>query len=202
MTDEELKLRLRQVPVPAPADGAQERAWHRARLAFENRADPGVLAPSGRAWGFRTLVASLVLCGVIGAAFLAGHWSGQRSAVVASLDQDQRLLGELNRLFPGQLQAIICSGRETEIVTSSDQATFSRQPLVVELRQHDHRVRIVSFSGQRVIAEIDGQRQVLEFLLTSEGAILVSGETFLWQSDRPQIAGGFEIQARPLTASL
>ncbi len=194
MNNDDLKHRL-QFRVPPPAEGAKERAWQRAEMAFLNGSREPEATNAPRSW--RVLAVAMVTCAAIAGAFFIGR----RSADPA-LGEDIRLLAELRSLFPGQLQAIIRSGDQTEIVTSTDATTFSHQPLLVELRERGQRIRIVSFSGQRITAELDGDQITLEFLVTPAGAVIVTGDRFVWRSDQPHALGGLEINARQLTASL
>jgi hypothetical protein len=195
MNDHELKQRLDQLRIPPPAEGAKERAWHRAELAFVNRT-PESDNSLGR-WGFKASALALAGCVLIATAFVLGRWSSAPSA-----SDELRLLSEFQRLFPGQLQAVIRSGDRTEIVTSAEATTFSDQPLLVELREGGQWLRIVSFSGQRITAQLAGRAVTLEFLVTPAGAVIVAGDSFVWQSDRPHPVGDLAVEARRLTASL
>ncbi len=195
MNDDELKQRLNQLRVPPPADGARELAWHRTGLAFRN--GPREPAPAEARWGLRTFAVAMAVCVVTAAAFMLGRWSNDPAP-----SAELRLLTEMQRLFPNQLQAVIFLDGRTEILTSEEATTFSGQPVLVALRDREHEVRIVSFSGQRITTKLDGRNVVLEFLVTPEGALIVAGDSFLWRSDRPEIVHGFQLEAHQLTAGL
>jgi hypothetical protein len=195
MTDDELRQQLKGLPVPAPQEGAEERALHRARVAFE----AGRLEQPAPASGshLRWLLLGAVGCLLITAAFVLGRWSGTKEPT-----DEGRLLAEVQRLFPNQLQAIIHSRAGSDILTSSESSTFSQQPLLVELRENGYRLRIMSFSGQRISVTLHDRPITLEFLLTPDGKVLVAGDNFLWRSDRPAVVDGLQIEARALTARL
>lgn len=194
MKDDDLMQRL-QLHVPPAAEGAKERAWLRAEVAFHNRSHEPKATNAHRSW--RVLAVAMATCVVIAGAFILGRQSADPAPV-----DDLRLLAELRGLFPGQLHALIRSGDQTEILTSTEATTFSRQPLMVDLRQHGQRIRIISFSGQRITAALNGRQMALEFLVTPGGAVIVTGDKFVWRSDQPHAVDEFEIQARQLTASL
>lgn len=97
-----------------------------------------------------------------------------------------RILEELQAVFPKQLSAFIVSPEKSEIITTDRPSTFSSQPLLVELRTPKSAVRIVSFSGQTVTAKVDNQEYSLEFLITGDGHVLITGDNFHWHSADPQ----------------
>ncbi len=202
MPDPDLRATLSALRPPAPSETARARALHRATLAL---AAPAAVAerrsrfvPSSALPIFATLASCLLLA--------LGIWSTPPSvapSAIASADSSRQLLAELHALFPGQLNAVIDRDGTLKLdlaASSSLPPAAEDQAVVVELNRAGFRLRILAYSGRPVHLELDGVPFRLDPLLTSDGDVLLAGDTFVWSSAEPaaDALDGWHIAARPL----
>lgn len=195
MTDDDLKRKLRTLEVPAPGEAARARAWHRARLAFassERGRTTSQTVESPARWAlFRWAVPTLA------AAIWAAIWLfalPPRGTAIAW----NRVLQEMETVFPNRLNAVIERDGAFEVELSQDNAAAPGQPIMMEFRRGSHALRVLGFSGRRVCVDLDGVKACFEPLVTGEGTVILSGENFLWSPEHPSAPDGFKVQARAL----
>lgn len=210
MPDSDLSKILSALRPPVASEAARERALHRSTLALDAaRATPP--APEntperGRRRGlafaqFATVAAAVTLLGI-------GLWLSppRASAPDVAEENPRRLLAELNRLFPGLLNAVIeqDGALRLDLAPTASPTATEDQAVVVDLRRAGRHLRILAYSGRATRVEIDGKLLSLEPLITSAGEVLVAGDDFVWSSASPSTGAvaGWQIVARPLALPL
>lgn len=220
MSDDSLKATLRQLKVPAPNERAMQRACSRAEIAFANRpqlsADPaGMAAGVDRGIGLpwrRRWPLLLAGCAVAAATLTILKLNiGKHGGVSGSLGEEPRrdaaLLAEVEKLFPGQLDALVEHGTALSIDLSHSTrhpklatANSPSQPLEVTLVRDGKSIRIIGYSGRDVTVQInDRQQETFQPLMDGDGNVILVGRDFVWTSKHPSPVGGYQVEARPLT---
>lgn len=190
MNNERLNELLLSVAAPPVDPAVQEKACHRATLAFRSRlAEPA----SGRTWGLFARLACFAFAAVALLGFAVWHYNSSAKF------PDSRLLAEMEALFPGQLNGVIASGGEVHLDVAAQAAPFPTfQPLAVTLRRGRHVVKVLGYSGRKVCVNLDGRPRCLEPLATPNGQVIVEGDDFLWSKARPVRVAGYRVEAHSL----
>jgi hypothetical protein len=200
---------LAKLPVPAPSEGAQERALHRATVALrQNQADAAI--PAGDLPWLRwkgVLVATLAIAMAVAA---IAYWrSGKpmhaQDAVAWSLKTDRLMLRQIEALFGAQLSAVVVrSGAAPDIRLSDNaQSTMGQaQPLVIELMRGAEMIRVLGYSGRTVCLQLAGRKVCFEPLATGDGNVILAGSNFCWTSqDQDGQLNGYHVSAKLLPDS-
>ncbi|MCC5790689.1 MAG: hypothetical protein JJT75_13740 [Opitutales bacterium] len=203
MSDRDPQLPLPSEPPPKPSQEARERAWQAARTALQESCPKPSCKISFSLFPALTLAAAACLALVLGGWL---WWTSENTSTqsiaespepaapesppkdFAALEEPTmayRILEELQSLFPGQFAAYISSPEKSEIVTAESSSTYSSQPVLVELRSASSTLQIVSFSGQTITTKVEDKEYSLEFLITGDGHLLITGEDFHWHSADP-----------------
>ncbi len=134
----------------------------------------------------------------------------QRTLATRQIAADQIMLAELDRLFPGQLNAVVerngtvqidmipDAGRHSEITTNHS------QPLVVQFEHPEEgkRLRIISYSGHNVQVRLNGVSLSFDILATGSGDVMLAGDHFVWSPANPTLIAGWQVCTQPLTSIL
>ncbi|MEY4488962.1 MAG: hypothetical protein RIQ79_1470 [Verrucomicrobiota bacterium] len=208
MPDADLRNQLSALHPPAPDETARGRALHRATLALASAPAPASAPARGTrpsfAFGFSAL-AALAVALTLGVTFFT------RSGVspitqLPSPSTDAVVLAEVEKLFPGQLNALIDRDGvlQLDLRPASDSAApdSADQALLVELVRDGRRLRVISYSGRSVRVQLDGVELHFDALLTGAGEIVLAGADFIWTSATPRRLAGWRVEARPLVATL
>jgi hypothetical protein len=224
MNDKTLRDILKQLPVPPPSDAAREKALARAAVAYVNRPTVSQVPDEaeGNHWvweiffGAKGLGSACVLVLALVCFLTPRRWREKISpnsevaggeltetARHASGDDrlDAKLLGEMESLFRGQLDAVISRGNEVSLDLDpglSTDAAPSSQPLAVILRRGKQIVRVLGFSGREVCVQLDGRKECFEVLVNGNGKVFLVGHDFVWSDDNPKPVAGFQVEAHPL----
>lgn len=215
MEDQRLRKLLGEMRAPAVRIEAQEKAVNEARCAWEEErrtANRTADIPSTRSWF--PLVAAGTAAGLAAISLLALHlFRGQpaspgefarsdSSDAVLEMEHDynreKSLLHELEQLFEGRLQFIVLNNGESRIEVS-EYPVFGAQPVVVELRQGDDVLRVLSYSGNVIELEIGGKPLVFEVLVDGDGDVLMAGRDFIWSSRSTEKHENFSVRAAVIT---
>ncbi len=196
MTDDDLRATLQTLRVPGPSASTCERAWHRSRLAFASRhASPGLDHDLGRPmyrWALPAVTVLFLLA-------LGMWWVGRVGPdnVLAW----RRTLQEMETLFPNHLNAVIERDGDFDVELSEENVGAPGQPLVVEFRRGGKSLRVLGYSGRSICLDLYGTKACFEPLVTGEGAVILSGEGFLWSEDHPSGPAGFSVEAHLLNST-
>ena len=162
MKDSELQNLLRQLKVPVANESNTARALDRALVALRNT--PGKeQRPGWAVWMFATAAATVCVV-------LALAWNGQRD--------DSRVFAEIERLFPGQLLAVIQNGGKTDLCLSAlpGKELSPDQRVRITVRSGGETAEILTYSGQEVCVPLKSGSLCLTPLVTGEGDVLVLSE--------------------------
>ena len=204
MTDADLRSRLASLRPPAPSESARSRALFRACLTRENSAGarPAVHHCERLAPGL-PLLAPLVAVLLLLPLFRTDR-DAPISQISATSRLDIALLDELQRLFPGQLDAVIERGGSLQLELGSTpvlDASPADQALLLELTRGTHRLRILAYSGRTVRLRIDHRELRFSPLITGSGQVMLAGDDFAWNpavEAPPRALDGWQIHARSL----
>jgi hypothetical protein len=198
MNDQTLHSLLGKLVVPPSDDAAREKARHRAGIAFANRHAAAVPAQEGTRW---MKILSFGLAGV-GVILICLCWlQGVRPAGEESFSGG-KLLAEMEALFPGQLDGVICSEGKVSLdlaPEASEVKSGPSQPLALTLQRGRQRVEVLGYSGRKVCVSLGGRKRCLEPLVTGEGKVIVAGDDFLWTNAHPIPVAGYRLEARTLS---
>jgi len=139
-------------------------------------------------------VGLIAVCLLVGVAlgFRFGRHSGPAAAQIALA---QRYLGEIEALFPNQIEAIVFDDQGPRLILAEQADVPTSQPLYLSICGPRGCQKFVTFSGRQI--HFNGE--VFEVLLNRQGDVLLIGEQMVWSSsDRSAKAGPFRIEARPL----
>jgi hypothetical protein len=191
MNDEFLRQQLRGLSVPAPSETARSRAKHRALLAFQG-GDTGE-DPSPvwwrRAW---IRVAFVGLAAVAAVLWLRPHAHGE------NLASDRQLLRQVEELFPHQLNAVVQAGGETNLSLSDAAEVGFDQPVLLIFKRQNDTIRVLSFSGHHVCVPLNGGETCFDVLESSDGGIILAGETSVLAPGHLTVAG-YTLSAKRLS---
>ncbi len=117
---------------------------------------------------------------------------------------DLALLDELQRLFPGQLDAVIEHDGSLQLELAQAPVRLASpmdQALLLELTRGAHRLRILAYSGRTVRLRIDRHELRFSPLITGSGQVMLAGEDFAWNPAAeapPRTLTGWQINAHML----
>jgi hypothetical protein len=192
MKNEHLQERLDQLAVPPLDKAAREKARYRAAVAFANPPATFAPKPSPIPWRKYAATAMAVL------SIALGLWVTLRPH--SAPNHDAQLLAEMEKLFPGQLDGVICSNGNVDLdIAQGTSRPNSKQALALTLRRGNQIVRVLGFSGREVRVKLGGKVCALEPLVTGEGKIIVQGDNFVWTGSRPLNVAGYQLEARTLS---
>lgn len=162
MNDSELRDLLLASQPPGANEAHAARALDRALVALRNA--PKLEKKSS--WGLRVAIAAAA-CVLLAFVF---HWKGE--------DSSMRVLTEMEHVFPGQLQAVIRSGSQTDLRLSmfpeSELSTDQRVRVIVETGTET--TEILTYSGRLVCIPLKSGTLCLTPLLTAKGEVIVVTE--------------------------
>jgi hypothetical protein len=198
MKDGELRRSLQKLRVPEASESARERARHRALIAFQ----PGGYMPSeesarrGFVWRWRGAVAVAVLIG--GLPFFFHH---HRHAP-ENLANDREILEQMEKLFPGQVDAVVQKNGKTDLSIAQTPVVGSDQPLVVVFQRGQESIRVLSYSGHRVCLDLGTIHDCFDILETPGGGVILESENKVWIASQHPVVNGYAVRAQTLEASL
>ncbi len=192
MKDTDLHRLMGKLTVPPLDEAAREKARYRAAVAFANSPATPAHEPSPIRWRKYAAVAMAVL-------FIAmGLWVTLRPH--SAPNADAQLLAEMEKLFPGQLDGVICSNGNVDLdIAQRTSGANSKQALALTLRRGKQIVRVLGFSGREVRVKLGGKLCALEPLVTGDGKIIVQGTDFVWTGSQPIHIAGYQLEARTLS---
>jgi hypothetical protein len=111
------------------------------------------------------------------------------------LAEARKCYGEVETLFPNQLQALVLDATGGRLVLAPEPNVPKSVPLYVKICGARGCQRVVTFSGQRIA--VNGT--FFEVLVDRQGKVLLVGEQSVWSSSEPgEKLDGYRIEARPL----
>ena len=164
---------LAMLKVPAADESRAARALDRSLVAFRNAARME-RKPRRAAWVFAAAAAAA--CAV-----LAIVLHGQNE------DSSARVFAELEHLFPGQLQAVIRNGGQTDLRLSAvpNPELSTDQRVRVTVRSGGETADVLTYSGHEVCIPLKSGALCITPLVTGEGDVLVlSDDTAFARSGR------------------
>lgn len=165
MNDSELRKLLFEARPPAVNEAHADRALERALIALRNA--PKTEEKSSWRFGVAIATAACVACVI-----LAFFFNRQGE------DSSERILTEMEHIFPGQLQAVILSGSRTDLRLSkfpeNELSTDQRVRVIVETGTET--AEILTYSGRLVCIPLKSGPLCLTPLLTAEGEVIVVTE--------------------------
>lgn len=191
MSDLEKILKTLAVPQADPA--IRERTLYRAGIALSHGGD-GAPTPAERPWRRWALLAG----GAFAAAILVFAFA--RAGRPGELEGG-RLLAEMERLFPGQLEGVITSGDQVtlDLASAPSAPRAPSQRLALTFQRGRQIVRVLGYSGRKICVKLDGKPRCLEALATGDGKVVVEGDDFLWTDAQPAKVAGYRLEARLLS---
>ena len=199
-TDQKLTEKLQSLHVPLPDSAAKARAFERARLALrspesETRRARFHFLSFGLGSALTVALVLLLLPRFYGptshpdSTQFAGRGLGETQpgfqTVALSDAAERQVLEETVQLFSGKVAALVRSGGRSEVMLTENTQANHKQPVIIELRIGGETLRILTFSGQTIELELNGNRQRVEILATGEGEVLLTGSDFVWSSTDP-----------------
>jgi hypothetical protein len=205
MTNRELDELLKSAPVPERDSEYWDEFPSRVMRGLErssNQESPGRAATpageparAGGLWPKLAFVTGLAaVCLVIG--LLVGLHQGRQSAGNdLQLAEARKCYGEVETLFPNQVQALVLNATGGHLVLAPEPNVPKSAPLYVKICGTRGCQRFVTFSGQRIA--VNGI--FFEVLVDRQGEVLLVGEQSVWSSSEPgEKLEGYRIEARPL----
>lgn len=178
---------LDRLKVPAADESRKARALERSLVALRN-APRMERKPHRTAWAFAAAAASACVA-------LALVLHGQRE------DSSARVFAELEHLFPGQLQAVIRNGGQTDLRLSAvpNPELSTDQRVRVTVRSGGETADVFTYSGHEVCIPLKSGALCITPLVTGEGDVLVlAGDEAFTRNGRIHSA---TVRARALTKS-
>ena len=183
----ELQPFLDRLKVPAADESRTARALERSLVAFRNA--PRIERKAHRAaWVFAAAAATACVA-------FALVLRGQRE------DSSARVFAELEHLFPGQLQAVVRNGGQTDLSLSAipDPELSTDQRVRITVRSGGETTDILTYSGREICVPLKSGPLCLTPLVTGEGNVLVlTGDSAFTRNGRIHSA---TIRATALTSS-
>lgn len=165
MNDNELRDLLLASQPPGANEAHTARALERALVALRNA--PQMEKKSS--WGLRVAIAAAACVACVLLAFVLNGKGDDSSAHV---------LTEMERVFPGQLQAVILNGSQTDLRLSmfpeNELSTDQRVRVIVETGTE--KTEILTYSGRLVCIPLKSGPLCLTPLLTAKGDVIVVTE--------------------------
>lgn len=165
MNDRELRDLLFKSLPPAANESHSARALMRALAALRNAPEMGQKS----SWRLRAALAAAA-CAACALLILAFPWQEE--------DSSARVLTEMEHTFPGQLQAVIRNGSQTDLRLSTfpekELSTDQRVRVIVETGTET--AEILTYSGRPVCIPLKSGSLCLTPLLTAKGEVLVVTE--------------------------
>jgi len=194
MNDETLRRELRGSIAPSPSAAARGRALHRALVALEQA--PSVETDEGRdslAWRLGYAVTILVVLAVV----LSWHHSktGDESLAV-----DREMIRQMDKLFPGQVDAIVEKDGKIDLTIAQTPVIGPDQPLLLIFRHGSETIRVLSYSGHHLCLSLGRQRDCFEVLATPTGGVILEDEKQAWLASDHPVVEGYRVQACALPA--
>lgn len=212
MDDEKLKRIFQEASAPLPRPEAQLEAVRQARQAWEEARwqspEPASAARPRRLPVFALAsLAGLAAAVLIGVLILGPGADDQGGAMAAGeaatpLDQnafnrERDLLQGMEGLFEGRLQFIVIKNGEIHIEVAAD-PVFRDQAVIVELRRGSDSWRIISYSGNTVRLEVEGELLEFDVLVGGDGEVIMTGRDFVWSNRLKPSSGKMMIEASTL----
>ena len=202
MNDDKLRKALAVLRPPEPGAVERDRALYQATLAL---AQPRNEQTSERSRLFRMtwlVLGGMAMALVVGALAFRGEHTASAEAI-ATAGGDLHTLSQVAQLFPGQVNAVIERDDSVQLDLTNDQSPAAdAQPLVVQLENDGHRLRVLSYSGRSITLKLKGETLTFEVLVTGDGAVVLSGNNFVWSSAQSGLLAGYKVQAHTLVTTL
>ncbi|MEO6053152.1 MAG: hypothetical protein ABIP97_03995 [Chthoniobacterales bacterium] len=181
MDDPTIKKVLSALRVPAVSESTRERARYHALTAFRNTPE------SASSFPFRKL--SFAFGGLV---VLLVAW-----LVATSLPKtadNSRLFTEIEKLFPGQFVAAIKDNDSVDLQLSPTPATVSNdQRIILSFRRGDHLIKVLTYSGNEVCLNLNGQKICATPLVQSDGNVLLMTNQEIFNGTHHAEIAGFKL---------
>ena len=198
-----LDEKLKSLQVPEPDSRRMDQIQQKARLAFKNAPAQGARSPgilSNLLWaGGGSLATAVILFAVLfGSETVPSSGGGLQYASNREMVDNLEVLRQYRESFPKQLRAVITQNSEADIVLSASGDTPDTQPVAIQIKRGGDEVKVLTFSGQNIVLTLNGKKFSFEVLLDGDGNILLIGEEFIWNSNKPSNHGELSIFAEEL----
>jgi len=195
MKDNALSRQLQRIVPPAANPLTRERARMRALAAFrESDNAPEDVRLHWPAWLFAIGAAAAVV-------MLALRWHAPSVPSPEPSFSNAALLAQMERSFPGELDAVIERGGQFKLALATHTTRDSDQPLLVEFRRGNSVIRVLSFSGRHVCVDLGGAQACFEALVDERGNVIVAGEDFVGEGNQSIMSHGWKIVAQSLPSA-
>ena len=198
MKDDDLRQRLHKLTVPEASEPARARARHRALIAFQQSgfSQPGRPAWTGLIWRWRGAVALAFVMGLLPFLFIKHRSTSE------NLANDRQLLQQMEKLFPGQVEAVVEKNGKVDLSIAQFPAVGSDQPVLVVFKHGRETIRVLSYSGHRVCLMLGKTENCFDILETPTGGVILEGKDKVWLASEHPNVGGYSLRAQTLEASL
>ncbi len=184
MNDESLRRAWRELPVPSPSESARARAKHRALLALQSPTGEEPRPEMRAFWRrARPIFWSFVLGLIVSAVAL---WPRDKAE---NLSEDRQLLRQVEQMFPQRLNAVVQAGNQVNLSISDNNQVGNDQPVLLIFKRQNDLIRVLSFSGHHVCVPLKGGETCFDVLESSDGGIILAGETSVLEPGHLTVAG-------------
>jgi hypothetical protein len=202
MSNDTLTRKLRDLEIPKVDEHTKERHLSRASVAFqyavqstenEERARVSFKFFSWEVWGG----VSAALCSLL---VVISTFSTQPSTVLTSSSSraDLTVLNEMKGVFGGSLQAIVERGGVPSVVLSENGATSNSFPIALELQMGTEKIKVLSFSGEKIPVTLGKRTFEFEVFLSGDGKLVLITDGGSYHVDKETKVDEIIIQGRPL----
>ncbi|MDD5261505.1 MAG: hypothetical protein PHD76_06605 [Methylacidiphilales bacterium] len=198
MKDDDLRRHLQKLKVPEVSESVRARARHRAVIAFQQDSsmqqdDSAWKGVIGRLCGAFALVLAV---GLLPFLFFKHH------PISENLASDQQILLQVEKLFPGQVNAVVTENGKVDLSIAQSPVIGSNQPVLIVFKRGSDTIRVLSYSGHRVCLMLGKTHSCFEILVTPTGSVILESENKVWlASEHPKVAG-YSVRAQTLETTL
>jgi hypothetical protein len=119
-----------------------------------------------------------------------------------NLANDREILDQMEKLFPGQVEAVVQKNGKTELSIAQTPVVGYNQPLVVVFQRGTESIRVLSYSGHQVCIDLGATHNCFDILETPSGGVILEGQDQVWLASQHPVVNGYAVRAQSLEASL
>ncbi|MGF1678004.1 MAG: hypothetical protein ACFCUX_02295 [Candidatus Methylacidiphilales bacterium] len=202
MKHHDISEQLSSLKVPEQDPKKRDKALHRALIALKQPEAPTAQdEPQAGTFVWLPLLKWTALAAVL--LLLPIVYLGQnRTADPAVVDKEIML--EMERLFAGQLQAIVRKDGQIDIQLGPDEAMTrgaGDQRIRLRVESGGSKLEVLTYSGSSVCVQMEGRARCFEILMQANGGVLVISEGMVWSSETTLVVQGLRIDAMALESA-